>query len=109
MDTFCTDLDLGNATLLAQELMKYVEQFQTKQGDAIVSSCTIELPFAVKPDFNEDIITFANSSNTLYLLRFCAPDRHFTSKSSRLRVHTIQNHENDCPSLSPTALKLRIR
>ena len=43
MVTCYTDLDVSNTTLLAQGLMEYVEQFQTKQGHTIVSSCTTDL------------------------------------------------------------------
>ena len=76
MVSFFSDLDVGNATLLAQGIMEYVEQFQAKEGDEIASTCRIELPFSLKPDFREDIITFTNSTTSLYLLRFCAPDRN---------------------------------
>ena len=74
MEPFCGDLDVRIATPLLQVIMDYVEQFQEKQGDSIASTCRIELPFAVNPDFTEDIITFANNTAALYLLRFCAPD-----------------------------------
>ena len=74
--------------------MEFIEQFQEKQGDDIVSTCKIDLPFPVKQDFNEDIISFANNTTSLYLLRFCAPDRNFTPRGTRLRVHTIGEEQS---------------
>ena len=62
---FCRDLDVRSATLLAQGLMEFFEQFQAKEGNTIVSTCRIDLPFEVKPDFNENVITVANNSTIL--------------------------------------------
>ncbi len=39
---------------------------------------------------------------------FCAPDRHFAPKISRLRVYEIQELQEDCSRSSPNALKLGI-
>ncbi len=108
MVIFFDDLGVGNATMLAQGLMEFVEQFQEKQGNNIISSCRIDLPFPVKSDFDEDVITFANNSTTLYLLRFCASNRNFTPKSTRLRVHKVAE-ENEIQNSTSTVLKLRLR
>ena len=108
MVKICPDLDLGNATLLTQGLMWYMGRFQNKGGDDITSKCRIDLPFAVKSDFSEDVLQFRNSSAILYLLRFCAPDCGFTPKSARLRIHTIDDANPNCADMV-TPLKLRIR
>lgn len=89
--SFCPDIDISHGTLLAQGLMDYLESFQSKEGENIRSTCKIPLPFSVKPDFAQDVLSFENSDVRLYLLRFSAPERHFVQKGSRISIHTIRN------------------
>ena len=97
---------IGNATLLGQVIMDFIEHFQEKQGYDTVSTCKIDLPFPVKHDFNEDIVSFANNTTSLYLLRFCAPDRNFMPRGTRLRVHTIGEEQSTFTKLISAMTRL---
>ncbi len=69
--------------------MDFLEDYQLRHDDDITSTCTIKLPFELKPDFAEDVLSFENSDVRLYFIRLSAPERNFVSKSSRFCVHTI--------------------
>ncbi len=86
--------------------MEYIEQYEAKGRDEIVSSCRIDSPFDVKLDFCENYINFSNTSTSLLLLRFCDPGRNFIPKSERLHILTILKVSEDIDSaVSPTSLK----
>ena len=95
--SFCSDMDISHGTLLAQGLMDFLEMFQERQGDSIASTCTITLPFKVKPDFSEDVLSFENSDVRLYLLRLSAPERNFVALTRRISVHEIRNTDTNAP------------
>ena len=77
--SFCSDKDILHGYLLAQGLVDYLESFQTIQGEKIKSTCNISLPFEVKRDFTEDVLSFENSYVRLYLLQLSAPERNFVT------------------------------
>ena len=96
--SFCTDMTSSDGTLLSQGIMDYVESFQSKHGEDIHSNCDIPLPFEVKPDFTEDVLSFENTDVRLYQLRLSAPERKFVVQASRFKVHTIRNLEPTQPA-----------
>ena len=88
--SFCTDMDVGQGTLLAQGLMDFTEPLQSREGDDIKSTCRIKLPFVVKQDFSQDILKFpGDNTSILYLLRFSAPERNFAIQTQRVPVRNI--------------------
>ena len=96
--SFCIEIDISHSTLLAQDLVDYLESFKTKQVEEIKSLCDIIFPFEIKPDFTEDVPSFENSAVRLYLLQLSAPERNFVTLPSRFRVHTIR--DNSAQSIS---------
>ena len=57
--------------------------------------CRIPLPFAVKPDFDEDEINFSGSETTnIYVIRFKAYEQRFAAPKKKLIVRNINSeHE----------------
>jgi len=45
----------------------FLAQYRSKEADPISSTCVIQLPFPVKPDFDEQAIIFDDSDTQLYL------------------------------------------
>ena len=96
--SFCIGIAISHGTLLAQDLLDYLESFQTKQVEEIKSLCGIIFPFEIKPDFTEYVPSFENSDERFYLLRLSAPERNFVTQPSRFRVHIIHDISAQCIS-----------
>ncbi len=56
--SFSEELTDGQGPLLAQGLRDYTDPLQAKEGEDVCSTCSINLPFPVKPDFKEDVFCF---------------------------------------------------
>lgn len=80
--TFCENTSVAQGTLLGQGIMDYIEQFQTRKGDHIESTCRVQLAYVVKSDFQEYYIRFQQSHVVLYLVRMSDPERNFVSKTT---------------------------
>ena len=63
--SLCQDMDLSHGPLLSQGLIGCLESFQSRQGDDISSTLNIALPFSVKLEFTEDVLSFENSDERL--------------------------------------------
>jgi len=87
-----SNLDLSHGTLMAQGFHDFLSQYRAKEADPIVSTCLIELPFPVKPDFDEEAIMFNDSETQLYLLQLRAPEKRYSTPSKRLRINRVESH-----------------
>jgi len=82
-------LELSHGTLMEQGFHDFLSQYRSKEADPISSTCIIQLPFAVKPDFDEEVIMFEDSETQLYLLQLRAPEQKYSTPSKRLRIHRV--------------------
>lgn len=88
--SFCNDLEDGQGPLLAQGLRDFTDPLHSEASQDVVSSCNIQLPFPVKPDFEEDVMKFdGNDSTTIYVIRFHAFEQRFATPKKRLMVRNI--------------------
>lgn len=66
-DNLCDSQDL----LLDQGISELTDPLHSKVEEDFLSSCTIALPFPLKPDYDEDVIKFSgNDSTTIYAIRY---------------------------------------
>ena len=91
--SFGQDMDFSHGTLIANDLMDFLESFQPRKDDEISSTCDISLPFPVKPDFMEDVLSFENSDARLYLIRMSALGRNLVTEPRGFRVLAIRTTE----------------
>jgi len=82
-------LDVSHGTLMGQGFHDYLAQYRSKELDLISSTCVIDLPFSVKPDFDEQVLVFDDSETQLYFLQLRAPEKNYASPAKRLRVNKI--------------------
>lgn len=82
-------LDISHGTLMAQGFHDFLAQYREKELDSISSTCLIDLPFPVKPDFDEQVLMFEDSGIQLYFLQFRAPEKNYATPTKRLRVNRI--------------------
>ena len=75
--------------------MDYLEDFQNHEGAAITSHCQIKLPFEVKQDFAEEIITFEGNKDALYCLRLCPPSSQYSTRGSRVAIHIVKSTDDN--------------
>ena len=87
--SFSEDLCDGQGLLLAQGIRDFTDPLDSEVGEDVVSTCTIPLPFPVKPDYDEDVTKFNGDSTTTYVLRFHAFEQRFASTKKKIMVRNI--------------------
>lgn len=70
-----TNLNISDGTVMEQEFDDFLSKLRLKEADPISSTWDIPLLFAVKPDFDEQVIMFEDSETQLYLLQFRPPEK----------------------------------
>ena len=66
--------------------VNYVERFQEKEGDRIVSWAKIDLPTPVKPDFIKHFLGFVGSNAVVLYIDLQAPNRNFAVKREQYKI-----------------------
>lgn len=90
LSLFSTELRDCLGALLAQVIRVLTDPFQSKEEEDVFSTCTIHLPFSVKPDFQEDFCNLMVSSLLLYIFcDFYAFERNFSMLKKHLVVRKI--------------------
>eukprot|EP00171_Calliarthron_tuberculosum_P003541 IDg3541t1 len=67
-----------------QSFSAFRERFQTSEEDKIHSVARIPLPFAVKSDFEQHLLGWHGTSQTVLFLILSAPSRNFTTPTKKL-------------------------
>jgi len=83
------DLNASHGAVMTLGIHDFLAQYRSKEADPISSTCIIQLPFPVKPDFDEQAIIFDDSDTQLYLLQLRAPEKKYSTPSKRLRINRV--------------------
>ena len=87
--SFSDDLCGVQGPLLAQGISDFTDPLDSEVGEDILSTCTILLPFPVKPDYDEDVIKSNGDSTTFYVLRFQAFEQRFAITKKEIMAQNI--------------------
>ena len=96
--SFTEEIRDGQGPFMAQGLRDYTDPLHSQVGEEVVPTCTLQLPFPVKPDFHEDVIKFDGSDTTnIYVLRFQGFEQRFATSKKRFTVRNIKLYDGDKP------------
>lgn len=64
----------------------FVEKYQAHEGERIISWATIDLPNAVKPDFEKHTFGFKDSKTIVVYVDMMSPERNFAKKREEFKI-----------------------
>ena len=64
----------------------FIERFQSREGDRVLSWATIQLPMNVKPDFTKYLLGYKGATALILYVDLQAPDRNFAVREEKFDV-----------------------